>query len=98
MEERHEDLFRVKKVPYKKDDMRILENLMKFYLKKPRESAIRKMYSVGGFGESGFDNGRNQSVSAETRLRFWNQTSLQVKSLVAMSAEIISETEPSNDG
>lgn len=62
VEEKHEDLFKVKKVPYKKDDMRILENLMKSYLKKPRESALRKMYSGGGFGGSGFDNGRNQRV------------------------------------
>ena len=62
VEEKHEDLFKVKKVPYKKDDMRLLENLMKTYLKKPKESALKKMYSGGGFGGGSFENNRDQRV------------------------------------
>ena len=36
--EKEEDLYKVKKVPHKKDDMRMLEDLMKKSLKTKRSS------------------------------------------------------------
>lgn len=63
VEERHEDLFKVKKVPYKKDDIRILEDLMKTSLRPTRVGWNKKLYSSGGgFGGSGFENDRDQRV------------------------------------
>ena len=58
-----EDLYKVKKVPYKKDDMRLLENLFKYAGRPtPVGSKIGKLYSKGGFGGSGFENGKDQRV------------------------------------
>jgi len=61
---REEDLYKVRKVPYKKDDMRLLEELMKASLRKKREnSPVRRLYSGGGFGGSGFENSKDQRVT-----------------------------------
>lgn len=58
-----EDLFKVKKVPYKKDDMRLLEDLLKSSGKPTRVGRnISDLYKSGGFGGSGFENGKEQRV------------------------------------
>lgn len=62
---REEDLYKVKKVPYKKDDMRLLEKLMKESLKKRHDFGGRSggaRYGSGRFGGSGFENGKDQRV------------------------------------
>lgn len=58
-----EDLYKVRKVPYKKDDMRLLEKLMKS-AGRPTHGGrgIGGLYSSGEFGGSGFDNGKSQRV------------------------------------
>ena len=58
-----EDLYKVKKVPYKKDDMRLLENLFKYAGRPTADgSKIGRLYAKGGFGGSGFENNRDQRV------------------------------------
>lgn len=60
-----DDLYKVRKVPYKKDDLRILENLLETSARpKPTRvgSRIGNLYSKGGFGGSGFENGKDQRV------------------------------------
>lgn len=58
-----EDLYKVKKVPYKKDDMRLLENLFKYAGRPIADgSKIGRLYAKGGFGGSGFENNRDQRV------------------------------------
>ena len=56
-------MYKVRKVPYKKDDMRLLENLLKSSGKPTRVGRnISDLYKGGGFGGSGFDNDKNQRV------------------------------------
>lgn len=51
VKDKHEDLFRVKKVPYQKDDMRLLEKLAKTSL----HNSQRNDYQNGGYyGSGGF--------------------------------------------
>jgi len=51
--EKEEDLYKVKKVPYKKDDMRMLEDLMKKSLKTKRSSESLSWKNFGEFGGGG---------------------------------------------
>lgn len=59
---REEDLYKVRKVPYKKDDLRILEDLLKVSLKPTRVGRNNYGFFAGGFGGGGSENGRNQRV------------------------------------
>lgn len=51
--EKKEDLFKVKRIPYQKDDMKILEKLMKTSLNK-HDNSFQLRNHHGGFGGTGY--------------------------------------------
>ena len=58
-EKKHEDLYKTRKVPYKKDDMRLLEKLMKSYLQGKKGSVGQRF---GGSPGGGWADEKDQRV------------------------------------
>lgn len=60
---REEDLYKVRKIPYKKDDLRILEDLLKSSRRLTHGGKKGSGdFHGGGIGGGGFENGREQRV------------------------------------
>lgn len=62
-EKKHEDLYKTRKVPYKKDDMRLLEKLMKSFVFGKKNSGGARF---GGSSGGGWANEKDQRVMFKT--------------------------------
>lgn len=62
-ERKHEDLYKTRKVPYKKDDMRLLEKLMKSFVFGKKNSGGSRF---GGNSGGGWTNEKDQRVMFKT--------------------------------